>query len=358
MSKVLILDCENYESVGDKIVEVFSFFPNNWKNKSVLLKPNMLNSRGPEFGNTTHPSFIKALTQWLLKAEASVIVGDNPGTNGTGVNERCAKGTGIEEASLGCYRNISQEPLTINLNSKYAEKVVISKTIIDVDILISIPKFKTHSLTQITGAIKNSFGFLIGGDKGRIHAVTGNYENFLEAILDIYLIRKPDLVIMDAVIGMEGNGPSSGPLRHIGKIIASDDGVAIDSVMAFMMGKSPEKIKMLKMAKERKIGETDISKIEIVGELKAIDGFRMPSTFLSQFAGRVYNNHFARSLVWSKPIIKKDKCKNCGICAKNCPVKAMSTDNKIPLIDRKTCIRCYCCQELCPNDAIELRRFV
>ncbi|HGJ67295.1 TPA: DUF362 domain-containing protein, partial [bacterium] len=261
-------------------------------------------------------------------------------------------------ASLGCYRNISQEPLTINLNSKYAEKVVISKTVIDVDILISIPKFKTHSLTQITGAIKNSFGFLIGGDKGRIHAVTGNYENFLEAILDIYLIRKPDLVIMDAVIGMEGNGPSSGPLRHIGKIIASDDGVAIDSVMAFMMGKSPDKIKMLKMAKERKIGEIDISKIEIIGDLKPIKGFKMPSTFLSQFAGRIYNNHFARSLVWSKPIIKKDKCKNCGICAKNCPVKAMATDGKIPSINRKACIRCYCCQELCPNDAIELRRFV
>lgn len=357
MSKVLILDCENYDSVENKIAEVFKVFPCDWKNKNVLLKPNMLNSRKPELGNTTHPSFIKASTQWLLNNGAKVIVGDNPGTNGTGINEKCAQGTGIAEASLGCYRNISQEPLAINLNSKYAEKVVISKTILDVDILVSIPKFKTHSLTQITGAIKNSFGFLIGGDKGRIHAVTGNYVNFVEAILDIYLIRPPDLVIMDAVVGMEGNGPSGGPLRHIGKIIASDDGVAIDSVMAFMMGKSPEKIKMLKMAKERGIGEIDLSKIEIIGDLKPIKGFKMPSTFFSQFAGRVYNNRLARSLVWSKPIIQNNKCKNCGICIDSCPVGAMSNSGKIPLINRKMCIRCYCCQELCPNDAIELKRF-
>ncbi len=357
MSKVLILDCADYDSVEEKIGEVFDAFPRDWKNKNVLLKPNMLNSRKPEQGNTTHPSFVKAPTQWLLDAGAKVIVGDNPGTNGTGVNEKCAQGSGIAEASLGCYRNISQEPLAINLNSKYAEKVVISKPIIDADILVSIPKFKTHSLTQITGAIKNSFGFLIGGDKGRIHAVTGNYVNFLEAILDIYLIRPPDLIIMDAVIGMEGNGPSGGYLKHIGKIIASDDSVAIDSVMAFMMGKSPDKIQMLKMAKERGIGEIDISKMEIIGDLKPIKGFKMPSTFLSQFAGRIYNNRFARSLVWSKPIILKGKCKNCGICVKNCPAEAMSKSDKVPLINRKVCIRCYCCQELCPNDAIELRRF-
>jgi uncharacterized protein (DUF362 family)/NAD-dependent dihydropyrimidine dehydrogenase PreA subunit len=358
MSKVLILDCEDYDSVDNRISEVFNTFPREWKEKSVLVKPNMLNSRRPEQGNTTHPSFVKAITQWLLNANAKVIVGDNPGTIGAGVNEKCAQGTGIAEASLGCYKNIAQEPLSISINSRFAEKVVISKPVIDADILISIPKFKTHSLTQITGAIKNSFGFLIGGDKGRIHAVTGSYENFSEAILDIYMIRPPELVIMDAVVGMEGNGPSGGPLRNIGKIIASDDGIAIDAVMTFMMGKSPEKIHMLKLAKQRGIGEIDMSKIEIIGELKPIKGFKMPSTFFSQFAGKVYNNSLVRSLIWSKPVIQKDKCKNCGICSENCPVEAISASGKIPLINRKLCIRCYCCQELCPNDAVELRRFV
>lgn len=357
MSKVLILDCNDYNSVEKSIDDVFSAFPKEWKHKSVLVKPNILNGRAPELGNTTHPNIVKAVTKWLLNAGANVIVGDNPGTSGANINERCAKSSGIAEASLGCYRNLSQEPLAIEIKSRWTKKVVISKSILDVDFLISLPKFKTHSLTQITGAIKNSFGFLIGGDKGRIHAVTGSYKNFVEAMVDIYQIRIPDLVIMDAIVGMEGNGPSNGNLRHIGKIIASDDGVAVDSVMTYMMGKNPSKTYMTKVAHQRGLGENDISKMQIIGKLEVIDNFKMPSTFLSQFAGRAFNNKLIRSLVWLKPYILKDKCKGCKICVDSCPTNAMSMEGNCPSINRKICIRCYCCQELCPNDAVELKRF-
>ncbi|MGB9596846.1 MAG: DUF362 domain-containing protein [Candidatus Poribacteria bacterium] len=357
MNKVLILDCKDYDSVEGTIDEIFSAFPKEWKGKSILVKPNMLNGRSPELGNTTHPNIVKAVTKWLLNTGANVIVGDNPGTSGTNANERCADGSGIADASLGCYRNLSQEPLSIEIKSRWTKKVVISKSILDIDYLISLPKFKTHSLTQITGAIKNSFGFLIGGDKGRIHAVTGSYKNFVEALVDIYQIRIPDLVIMDAIIGMEGNGPSSGNLRHIGKIIASDNGVAVDSVMTYMMGKNPNKIYMTKLAQQRGLGETDISKMQIIGKLEVIDNFKMPSTFLSQFAGRAYNNRLIRSIIWLKPFILKDKCKSCRVCVDNCPANAMSMEGDCPSINRKICIRCYCCQELCPNDAIELKRF-
>ena len=357
MSKVLLLDCNDYDSVEEKIDEIFEAFPKEWKGKSVLVKPNMLNGRDPELGIITHPSVIKAVTKWLINAGANVIVGDNPGTSGPNANERCAKSSGIAEASLGCYKNLSQEPSAIEIKSRFTQKVVISKSVLEVDYLISLPKFKTHSLTQITGAIKNSFGFLIGGDKGRIHAVTGSYKNFVEAMVDIYQIRIPDLVIMDAVVGMEGNGPSSGELRHIGKIIASDDGVAVDTVMTFMMGKDPSKMQMIKVAGQREIGETDIQKMQIVGRLETLKNFKMPSTFLSQFAGRIYNTELLRSIVWLKPVIPKDKCKGCGVCADNCPANAMTMKDDYPLINRKLCIRCYCCQELCPNDAVELKRF-
>ncbi len=356
MSKVLILDCDNYDAVEDKISRIFERFPRQWTGKKVLVKPNMLNDYSPERGATTHPSIVRAVTKWLLDAGADVTVGDNPGSTGRGASERCAKGSGIADAAMGCYKNISQDGVAVELQSRYTRQLVVSRAVLDADILVSLPKFKTHALTQITGAIKNMFGILVGGEKGRMHAVTGSYKNFAEALVDIYQIRPPDLVIMDAVVGMEGNGPSSGDMRHIGKIIASDDGVAVDAVMTAMMGKRPEKIHLLKVARQRGIGEIDVSKLDVIGELEVLENFRMPSTFLCQVAGWIANNRLVRSLIESRPIILADKCKNCGVCAKVCPVDAISVTGKIPVIDRKTCIRCYCCQELCPNDAIELHR--
>ena len=270
MTKVLILDCPVYHAVEDKIARAFEEFPLQWSGKKVLVKPNMLNERSPERGVTTHPSIVRAVTKWLLDAGAEVTVGDNPGAVGRGANERCASGSGIADAALGCYANISQDGVAMEIKSRYTRQLVVSRAVLDADILVSLPKFKTHALTQITGAIKNMFGILVGGEKGRMHAVTGSYRNFAEALVDIYQIRLPDLVIMDAVVGMEGNGPSSGDLRQVGKIIASDDGVAVDAVMATMMGKRPEKIHMLKVAGQRGIGEIDVSKLNVVGELAKV----------------------------------------------------------------------------------------
>jgi ferredoxin len=225
------------------------------------------------------------------------------------------------------------------------------------DIVVCVPKFKTHGLTQVTGAIKNMFGILVGGEKGRMHAITGGYRNFSELLVDIYQIRPPDLVIMDAIVGMEGNGPTGGDPRRINKIIVSNDGVAVDAAMVAMMGRKPNRIHTLKIAAQRGVGEINVSKMEIVGEFGVIDNFRMPSTFLCHFAGRMANNPLFHIFMERKPAVLEDVCKGCNICVESCPVGAMSATDKIPVINRKMCIQCYCCQELCPNNAIELRRF-
>ena len=358
MSKVLILDCDNYGSVEDKIGRIFEEFPRQWSGKSVLVKPNMLSGRPPESCITTHPSVIRAVTKWLLDAGAQVTVGDNPGASGRGANERCAQDSGISEAALGCYKNISQDGVATEIKSRFTQQVVVSREILDADILVSLPKFKTHALTQITGAIKNMFGILVGGEKGRMHAAAGSFKNFAELLVDIYQLRPPDLVIMDAVMGMEGNGPSGGDPIHVGKLMASDNGVDLDAVMVTMMGKRPEKIHMLKVAGERGLGELDVSKLDVIGDLKTLKKFRMPSTFICQLAGLAANSRVTRVLIEYKPLILKDLCKNCGVCAEACPVNAISTASDYPVINRKACIRCYCCQELCPNNAIELRRRV
>lgn len=355
MSKVLILDCNDYEAVEDRVNRVFEEFPRQWSGKKVLVKPNMLSGRSPSQAVTTHPSIVKAVTRWLLDAGAEVIVGDNPSATGRGENERCARESGIADAALGCYKNISNDGVAIEVNSRFTSQLVISREVLNADILVSLPKFKTHTLTQITGAIKNMYGILVGGEKARMHAVTGGYKGFVEALVDIYQIRPPDLTIMDAVVGMEGNGPSSGSPRRIGKIMASDNGVALNAVMVTMMGKRPEKIRLLKVAQERGIGEIDVSKLDIVGELEVLERFRMPSTFLSHVAGG-FGNKLYSPFLRRKPVVLASKCESCGVCVKSCPMEAMSMEGKIPVIDRKVCIQCYCCQELCPSNAIELRR--
>ena len=122
MSKVLILDCTDYEAVDDKIARVFEEFPQQWSGKKVLVKPNMLGSHSPEKGVTTHPSIVRAVTKWLLDAGTQVTVGDNPGAIGRGANERCARGSGIADAALGCYRNISQDGAAAEIKSKFANR--------------------------------------------------------------------------------------------------------------------------------------------------------------------------------------------------------------------------------------------
>ncbi|MBD3180840.1 DUF362 domain-containing protein [Candidatus Poribacteria bacterium] len=356
MSKVLILDCNDYNFVDGSIKKVFQEFPLDFSNKKVLVKPNMLNDYRPERATVTHPAVIKAVVQYLLDAGAEVWVGDNPGVFGSRSNEKCAQSTGIAEASMGCYRNISKEGIPVKLKSRFVDELLVSREVMDADIMISLPKFKTHTLTQITGAIKNSFGTLVGGEKTKMHAITSSYKGFSEALVDIYQIRVPDLVIMDGILGMEGNGPSSGDIRHIGKIIASDDGVAVDAAMTTMMGKKPQKIYCLKVAEKRDIGDIDVSNMEIVGELNAIQDFEMPATFLCHMGGWAVNNRIFRFFMERRPFMLEGKCEGCGRCAKVCPARAIKIVNKFPVIDRKACIECYCCQELCPSDAVELRR--
>ena len=358
MSKVLILDCADYGVVEDKIASVFEEFPRKWDGKKVLVKPNMLSGRSPAQAVTTHPSIVRAVTKWLLDAGADVTVGDNPSAFGRWENEKCARDSGIADAALGCYKNISNDGVATKVDSRFTDQLVISRDVLETDILVSLPKFKTHSLTQITGAIKNMFGIVVGGEKGRMHAVASSYKNFSEVLVDVYQIRLPDLMIMDAVVGMEGNGPSSGDPRQVGKIIASDNGGALDAVMVTMMGKRPEKIYLLKLAAERGLGEIDVSKLDVIGELDALEKFRMPSTFMCHVAGGIASTPLFRLWFIRKPAILEDKCKSCKVCVERCPVEAMSITDTVPVIDRDTCILCYCCQELCPNNAIELQRRV
>jgi uncharacterized protein (DUF362 family)/Pyruvate/2-oxoacid:ferredoxin oxidoreductase delta subunit len=356
MSKVLIHPA-NYENVRQAIDWIFEIFPQNIPGKKVLIKPNLLRSSQPEEGIVTNPAILRAVVEKIeTMRPASIIVGDNPGVFSYGANEESFRRTGLMDAAKGHYVNIGNDSRKIDFNPAFASTVNISSAVLDADIIISVPKFKTHGLTIITGAIKNSFGFLPGAQKARFHKVAGSAERFQEMIVDIFKIRVPDLIIVDAVVGMEGNGPASPDLRDIGLVLASDNAVALDSIIARMMGiDNPGTLRFLQRAKEAGLGNYDLKTIEIIGELKRLPDFKLPPLSGEVLLNNDVLNTFFHSKTIMRPQANPELCTGCGTCVEQCPVSALSMDDHLPRVDTDRCIACFCCQEVCPERAITLR---
>lgn len=354
MAKVIISDVQN-NKISQVIEDVFKKFEveNKVKDKKVLVKPNILGPFPPERGVTTDPRIISAIVQKLKNYKAKeIVVGDNSGSIHFDPL-KIAKVTGILDASDGCFTNIAKDIIEIKVKSKFINKLFISKPVIEADYIINVPKFKTHGLTTITGAIKNMFGIIPGAKKAQLHTLTRSVYEFAELLVDIYQIRIPDLNIMDAIIGMEGRGPTNGEPRVINKILSSDNGISLDSIMATMMGLKPESIELLLIAQKRNLGEIDISSIDISGKLEVISGFKTPNNGLLQKIRKSaipYLFNFAAV----KPMVNHNKCKVCKRCIEVCPVFAINLKNSFPEVDRKKCISCFCCDEHCPYGAIIL----
>jgi len=354
MSKVMICQA-TYETALQAVTRAFEIFPLKLKGKKILIKPNVLRTSEPGEAIVTHPAVLAAVVNLVESMEpASIIVGDNPGVFSYGANEESFKKTGLMEAAGGYYRNIGTEARTIDFNPDYMPTVSVSRAVLDADILISLPKFKTHGLTVMTGAIKNSFGILPGAQKARLHKAAGTPARFHDMIVDVFRLRIPDLFIVDAVIGMEGNGPASPELRNIGLILAADNAVAMDATIATLMGCDPAKLGFLRKAKAVGLGDFDPKTIDIIGELKPIPDFKLPP-----LGGEAIIGNPAVQAVLTKPTMlspqaNTESCTGCGACIEQCPVSALSMVGQFPEVDPDICIRCFCCQEICPEKAMTL----
>jgi uncharacterized protein (DUF362 family)/NAD-dependent dihydropyrimidine dehydrogenase PreA subunit len=355
MSKVLIHPA-TYESVSEAVDRAFGLFPIELQGKRVLIKPNLLRSSEAREGIITHPAVLRAVVKKVESmAPAAIVVGDNPGVFNYGENERSFKATGLMDAAMGHYENIGNDSVEVDFNPDFASKVSLSRIVLDADVIISLPKFKTHGLTIITGAIKNSYGLLPGAQKAGLHKAAGCAERFHEVIVDVFRLRPPDLFIMDAVIGMEGNGPASPELRDIGLVLASDNAVALDAVVATMMGLNPAALRFLQRAKEAGLGDYDLKTIDIIGELKGIPDFKLPPLNGAALLDNETMLNFFHKRATSRPQADPALCTACGSCIERCPVSALSMAGDLPNVDADTCIACFCCQELCPEKAMTLK---
>jgi ferredoxin len=154
---------------------------------------------------------------------------------------------------------------------------------------------------------------------------------------------------------MEGNGPASPDLREVGLILASDNGVALDAVMATMMGCEPALLRFLRKAREMGLGDYDLNQIEVIGELKKLPDFKLPP-----LGGEaILQNETIQSMICQKALLRPqadpELCSGCGTCVDQCPVSALSMNGDLPQVDADTCITCFCCQEICPEKAMTLK---
>jgi uncharacterized protein (DUF362 family)/Pyruvate/2-oxoacid:ferredoxin oxidoreductase delta subunit len=326
----------------------------------VALKVNLLMEKTPEEATTTHPALVKALVILIQQAGGQVTIVDSPGGN---YNERVLRRiyatSGLQQVAeeTGATLNYDLSEVEIaNPEGKLLKHLTVIKPLMDADLVINLPKLKTHGMMVYTGAVKNLFGAIPGLQKAEFHFKMPKYEDFADALIDIFLSIKPALSIMDAVVGMEGDGPSAGHPRPIGLVIAAEDAFALDRVALHLIGADPMRIPIIKQAVERGLCRADLQDITIIGA--NVEDLKVQSFKIPQLNGKGVGIMHGpiTNLFRPKPVFNHSKCIGCADCAKNCPAHTIKMKNKRPVVDLAQCIRCFCCQELCPAKAIEIRR--
>lgn len=364
-SKVSIVKCDSYDSavVFEAVkrgVDLIGGISNFVKPaSSVLVKPNLLMAKEPEFGVDTHPEVVRAAIKILKEINCKVFVGDSPSV----FDNQLERIDEVYEKS-GIRKVCEEEGASLVKFDKrrWHGKFPLTTWLDECDYLVSVPKFKTHNLTLITAAIKNLFGLVVGTYKIELHKDYFNTADFTRILVDLYQEVKPNLTIIDGVIAMEGDGPATaGKLRAKNLLLAGNDCVALDSVLSVIMGITPFEVPTNKEASDRELGAADINSIEIAGEkLEDVTGkpFLLPSTssLKRKLPKPVIN--LAKRLIKYYPCVERDNCIQCAACVKTCPKKAVSIKREKIIFDYSECIACFCCQEICPNSAIKVKKSV
>lgn len=376
--KVYAVRCLDYDQVEGKLEELLEMMggmtPFLAQGKRTALKVNLLSAAAPEKAVTTHPAVAGAVGAAVKAAGGDPLLIDSPTgayAHSRSTLERVYRETGMAEMA-------ARMILDLNFDTDYRpvsfpegeliKHFEIMTPLLEAGMIINLPKFKTHSLMIMTGAVKNCFGALPGRIKPGYHAKLADRAHFARMLLDLAACVAPRLTIMDAVVGMEGEGPGNGDPREIGLLLGAENPLALDVVAGEMMGLAREDNPLLVEAEKQGRSPTRLEEIELVGIDRGqlqIPDFKLPSTH-SPMAG-LRSASWWQNLLYPlfksgltlKPRVIQENCIACGDCVNICPegvIDIKEGEHPYAWIDDEGCIRCYCCHETCPVDAIELHK--
>ena len=330
----------------------------------VLLKPNLLGAFSPDEAVTTHPSVVRAAAILVQEAGGTVSLGDSPGTGELSAALRRTRiGAVAEElgVAIADFRASAEIERPENVVGR---RLALARAVSETEVLITLPKLKTHAQMGFTCALKNQFGLIVGTEKSLWHYRLQDRDWLAALMVDINQLARPALAIVDAVVGMEGAGPSGGSPRAIGALVAGADLTAVDAVCCDLVGIDPGSLPLMRAARRVGYGVGDLARIELHGtplaELRVPD-YQPPPRTHSVLDILPLPKRLAvgvRRILTARPEIDPALCVHCNACKNGCPVRppAIDPERGNGGVDQGTCIRCYCCHEFCPVKAIHLRR--
>jgi uncharacterized protein (DUF362 family)/NAD-dependent dihydropyrimidine dehydrogenase PreA subunit len=327
--------------------------------QKVLLKPNMLAGKEPEKAVTTHPEIVRAVIRLAQQAGGIVAVGDSPGIGSPRqVAARCGILPVIEET--GAAFAPFAESVKIRPRGGTFHELEIARDLLDADVVINLPKLKTHQMMGLTAGVKNLFGAVVGIRKPRLHLQAGTDKAFFALmLLELAEQIRPALTLVDAITAMEGEGPGSGDPVHVGALLAGASPLAVDTVATALVGLAPEAVWTQRLALQTERPGCRLEQVEIVGdclEELRVRGFRPAKVTDVNFGLPPLLKSVLKNSLTARPVPDLQLCKRCGICIEACPPQAMEIRGDKLQIDYQRCIRCFCCQELCPHGALLTRQ--
>ena len=372
----------NFDDVYAALQKLLSLVPPpDVKGKTVLIKPNILSPKKPEYAICTHPVVVGAVVKSFVElGAAKILVGESPAVANS---LSAAKSTGMlaqVEENGGEWAEFNTSVQVQCPTGKIVKVLDFAEPFTKADVVVSVSKLKTHQFMSYTGAMKNLFGLVVGLTKAKTHYRFSDKKDFSAYLTDLNIAANAQYAIMDAIVGMEGQGgPGNGDPVKLGFLAASDNILSLDWVCSSIVGYNPYQIPNLKCALERGRWLKSPDDIQTVGctpkelkpaSFKIVKEASAAVTLQKMLPG--FLNKMATLVFVKTPHFNKKKCIRCGRCLEICPAQILRfyTDKKtvapaetpnaekfVALSDKSKCLHCFCCHEICPVEAIKLRKF-
>ena len=335
----------------------------DFEGRRVVLKPNLVVRRKPLQAATTHPVVVQAVVRIIREWDPKqILIAESPASTYTPQSlESAYKASGFYELAReeGAEFNFDTQDETVAApDGRICREFQLIRPICEADIIVNLCKLKTHSLAKMTAGVKNFFGTIPGRDKVEMHARfsrTPDFCSMLTDLCDCICSRVPVCTICDGILAMEGEGPGTGDPRWMHALLSGMNPFALDLACCELIGYG-NTVPIVEESKKRGLCPRQASELEVIGtaisEL-AVTDFKEPRS-----QALATGIHLIPGFLKPHPVIDRDVCRGCGMCAESCPRHTIRLEDGKARIHRKDCIRCFCCQEVCPFKAVRIKRSV